>query len=196
MSPEGTKGPGPAVVLRGWAPPRHQFQYLKWLSPALPMHTHWALSQIRGLAPVFWRPETRTKVFSLRTMQLVLPLLKQDLPLSLSGSPPLKPRSPPNLAFGVCPTLRSVNGAFVPGPNPLVSSPRTVPSLGPTSCYSTTKISSRQANAASTCGPLSQVGPAPGEHRAGGGGEGRGPKASDYTHSCICPCVQMRKGNC
>lgn len=28
----GTKGPGPAIVLSGWAP-SHQVQYLKWLLP-------------------------------------------------------------------------------------------------------------------------------------------------------------------
>lgn len=98
---------------------------------------------------------------------MVLPLLKQGLLLSLSGSPPLKPRSPPQPGLQVCSTPRSANEAFVHGPNPLVSFPRTAPSLGLTSCYSTTKISSRRESAASTCGPLSQVGPAPGEQLAG-----------------------------
>lgn len=53
------------------------------------------------------------------------------------------------------------------GSNPLASLPRTAPSPGPTSCYSTTKTSLRLGNAVSTCGPLFQVGPAPGEQLAG-----------------------------
>lgn len=57
-------------------------------------------------------------------------------------------------------------GGFYDWPFPNVF-PRTAPSLGSTSCYSTTKTSSRLGNAASTCGPLSQVGPAPGEQLAG-----------------------------
>jgi hypothetical protein len=45
--------------------------------------------------------------------------------------------------------------------------PRTAPSPGPTSCCSTTRISSRLGSAACTCGPLSQVGPGPRERLVG-----------------------------
>lgn len=99
--------------------------------------------------------------FLTRTRQVVLPLFKQGLPLSPPGSPPLEPSPFLPRGLQVCPTLRSAEGAFVTGPNPLVSFPRTAPSPGPTSCSSTTKTSSRRGNAAFTCGPPSQVGPAP-----------------------------------
>lgn len=68
---------------------------------------------------------------------------------------------------------------------PAVFSPRTAPSPGLTSPCLTTRTSSRRANAASTCGPLSQVGP--GQEYGPGGGVADLGAFPVQLHLSLCP---------
>ena len=139
---------------------------LEWLGPqSYFQHVNWPLScwctlepsQVLGQAPVSLEARIRnTGLAGLSLGQSSWSSLESSWESSLYP-----------LGFQGCPDQQRGLGSFVSGPNPLASLPRTAPSPGPTSCYLTTKTSSRLGNAVSTCGPLSQVGPAPGEQLAG-----------------------------